>query len=54
MSYTELLPQLIQRKLMVQTPIEPLKPLYSRWYNKNTYYDFHFGAGDTQLKTVRY
>ena len=29
---------------MARTPTEPLKPLYPRWYNKNVYYDYHFGA----------
>ena len=34
MSYIELLPILIQSKLIILTPIEPLKPSYPRWYDK--------------------
>ena len=43
-SYVELLPILVQSKLVIPIPIEPLKPPYPRWYNKNTYCEFHLGA----------
>ena len=44
MSYTKLLPLLIQSKLVIQTSTKPLKPHYPRWYDKNAHCEFHLGA----------
>ena len=44
MSYTKLLPKLIQNQLLVRTPSEPPKPPYPKWYEENASYDYHMGA----------
>ena len=43
-SYTELLPQLIQSQLLARTPLDPLIPPYSRWYDANASCDYHYRA----------
>ena len=44
MSYTELLPRLIQSSLLVPTPMKPLEPPYPRGYDPNAKCDYHAGA----------
>ena len=44
MSYTKLLPLLIQSELVIPTFTKPLKPLYPQWYDENAYYEFHLDA----------
>jgi len=44
MSYTEILPQLIQSSLLVPTPMKPLEPPYPRGYDPNGKCDYHAGA----------
>ena len=44
MSYTELLPKLIENHQLAPVPVEPLKPPYPRWYDLNARCDYHAGA----------
>ena len=53
MSYTKLLPRLIQRNFIALTLIEPLKPPYLRWYDKNAYCDYHFGAQGHSIENCK-
>ena len=43
MSYTELLPKLIENHQLAPIPVEPLKPPYPGWYNPNARCDYHGG-----------
>ena len=43
-SYTELLPQLIQSQLLARTLLNPLIPPYLRWYDTNASCDYHYGT----------
>ena len=42
-SYTELLPQLIQSQLLAYVPLTPLEPPYPHWYDINASCDYHYG-----------
>ena len=42
-SYTELLPRLIQNQYVARVPFEPLKPPFPRWYDSNAHCDYHYG-----------
>ena len=42
-SYTELLPRLIQSQLVDRVPLTPIKPPYPRWYDTNASCDYHYG-----------
>ncbi|RDX97574.1 hypothetical protein CR513_19644, partial [Mucuna pruriens] len=44
MSYTELLPQLLEQKLMEIIPLKPLEPPYPRRYDPSARCDYHEGA----------
>ena len=44
MSYTKLLPLLIQSELIILTPTDSLKPPYLGWYDANAHCQFHLGA----------
>ncbi|MCQ7416361.1 hypothetical protein NP118_23425, partial [Salmonella enterica] len=44
MTYTELLPQLIQNHQLAPKPVAPLQPPYPRWYDPNARCDYHAGA----------
>ncbi|RDX97564.1 hypothetical protein CR513_19652, partial [Mucuna pruriens] len=44
MSYIELLPQLLEQKLMEIIPLKPLEPPYPRSYDPNARCDYHGGA----------
>ena len=44
MTYTKLLPLLIQIELVIPISTEPLKPPYTRWYDENAHCEFHIGA----------
>ena len=44
MTYTELLPRLIQHQLLARVPITLIEPPYPRWYDTNTNYDYHYGV----------
>ncbi|XP_017970376.1 PREDICTED: uncharacterized protein LOC108660637 [Theobroma cacao] len=41
--YTTLLPQLIENRLLARTPLEPLRPPFSKWYDPYAHCDYHFG-----------
>ena len=43
MSFTELLPKLIQGQLLVRVPLTPMEPPYPRWYDANASCDYHYG-----------
>ena len=42
-SYSELLPRLIQSQLIAHVPHTPMQPSYPRWYDANASYDYHYG-----------
>ena len=42
-SYTELLPRLIQGQLLARVPLTPMELPYPRWYDANTTCDYHYG-----------
>ena len=42
-SYTELLPWLIQSQPVARVPLIPMEPPYPRWYDANTSCDYHYG-----------
>ena len=42
-SYTELLPKLIQGQLLAHVPLTPIKPPYPHWYDANASCDYHYG-----------
>ncbi|RDY12082.1 hypothetical protein CR513_03167, partial [Mucuna pruriens] len=44
MTYTKLLPQLLEQKLVEAMPLKPLSPPYPRSYDPNTRCDYHGGA----------
>ena len=44
MTYTELLPRLIQHQLLAHVPITPMEPPYPRWYDANANCDYHYGV----------
>ena len=41
-SYTELLPQLIQCQLLARVLLTPMESPYPRWYNANASCDYHY------------
>ena len=41
-SYTELLPRLIQSQLVARVPLTPMEPPYPRWYDANASCDYHY------------
>ena len=43
MTYTELLPRLIQGQLLARVPLTLMEPPYPRWYDANTTCDYHYG-----------
>ncbi|KAA0040172.1 uncharacterized protein E6C27_scaffold118G00070 [Cucumis melo var. makuwa] len=43
MTYTELLPQLIQNRQLALIPIIPIQPPYPKWYDSNAQCDYHAG-----------
>ena len=43
MSYTELLPKLIQSQLLARVPLTFIEPPYLRWYDANASCDYHYG-----------
>ena len=45
-TYTELLPRLIQWQLIVRVPLTPMEPLYPRWYDANATCDYRYGIKD--------
>ncbi|KAA0034022.1 girdin-like [Cucumis melo var. makuwa] len=48
MTYTELLPQLIQNRQLAPIPMIPIQPPYSKWYDSNARCDYHArGAGQS-------
>ena len=42
-SYTELLPRLIQSQLIARVPLTSMEPPYPHWYDANATYDYHYG-----------
>ena len=46
MSFTELLPQLIQNQLLARVPLTPMEPPYPRWYDANASCDYHYRIKD--------
>ena len=42
-SYTKLLPRLIQSQLVARVPLTPMEPPYPRWYDANASCDYHYG-----------
>ena len=40
-TYTELLPRVLERQLIALSHIPPIKPPFPKWYNLNVYYDYH-------------
>ena len=44
MTYTELLPKLIQYQLLARVPITPMEPPYPCWYDANANCDYHYGV----------
>lgn len=53
MSYTELLPHLIQNGMVAPIPMNLVEPLYPRGYNANANYDYHAGAIGHSTKICR-
>ena len=43
-SYTKLLLRLLQNQLVARVPMKPHKPPFPRWYNPNSYCDYHSGV----------
>jgi len=43
MSYTELLPTLLQRAMVAICPLKPLQPPYPKFYYNNAKCDYHGG-----------
>ena len=43
-TYTELLPKLIQHQLLAYVPTTPMEPPYPRWYDANANCDYHYGV----------
>ena len=43
-TYTELLPQLLERRQVSLTPLEPLNHPFPDWYNPNARCEYHAGA----------
>ena len=43
MTYTKLLPRLIQGQLLARVPLIPMEPPYPRWYDANATCDYHYG-----------
>ena len=57
MSYTKLLSLLIQSKLVIPASIEPLKPPYPHWYDRNAHCEFHLvaqGHSTEDCKALKY
>ncbi|KAA0066096.1 uncharacterized protein E6C27_scaffold21G00870 [Cucumis melo var. makuwa] len=44
MTYTELLPQLIQNRQLAHIPMIPIQPSYPKWYDSNARCDYHAGG----------
>ncbi|KAA0036942.1 uncharacterized protein E6C27_scaffold86G00180 [Cucumis melo var. makuwa] len=44
MTYTELLPQLIQNRQLASIPMIPIQPPYPKWYDSNARCDYHAGG----------
>ncbi|KAA0036947.1 uncharacterized protein E6C27_scaffold86G00270 [Cucumis melo var. makuwa] len=44
MTYTELLPQLIQNRQIASIPMIPIQPPYPKWYDSNARCDYHAGG----------
>ncbi|KAA0036950.1 uncharacterized protein E6C27_scaffold86G00300 [Cucumis melo var. makuwa] len=44
MTYTELLPQLIQNRQLASIPMIPIQPPYPKWYDSNARSDYHAGG----------
>ena len=44
MTYTELLPQLIQNRQLAPIPMIPIQPPYPKWYDSNARCDYHAGG----------
>ena len=42
-TYTELLPKLLERQLVALSHVPPMKPPFPKWYNPNVYCDYHAG-----------
>ena len=49
-TYTKLLPMLIQHQLLARVPITPMEPLYPCWYNANATCDYHYGVKDHSIE----
>ena len=49
-SYTELLPWLIQSQLVARVPLTPIEPPYPRWYDANASYDYHYGIKGNSME----
>ena len=45
-SYTELLPRLIESQLVARVPLIPMEPPYPQWYDANASCDYHYGIKD--------
>ena len=43
MTYTELIPRLIQGQLLARVPLTSMEPPYPRWYDANVTCDYHYG-----------
>ena len=43
-TYTELLPRLIQHQLLARVPITLMEPPYPRWYDANANCGYHYGV----------
>ena len=52
-SYTELLPRLIQSQLVARVPLTPMEPLYPRWYDANASCDYHYGIKGHSTKNYQ-
>ena len=44
MTYTELLPQLMQNHKIAPVPLEAMQAPYPQWYDPNAKCDYHAGA----------
>jgi len=53
MSYTELLPTLLQRAMVAICPLKPLQPPYPKLYDANAKCDYHGGAVRHSIKNCK-
>ena len=53
MTYTDLLPTLLQRAMVAICPMKPLQPPYPKFYEANARCDYHGGAVGHSVENCR-